>query len=394
MRILIPFLSLFLASCASYHTHHNDGAYDDERYYANDYDSYYGYGGQSAGYSGDGSGVYFNNYNYYPDRWGNNYSSINYSPYRYPRIGFYYSDCFSWTWGCYGYGSFNTWSSWSPWFYGGIAYSSWHYDDYYWYNRWRHRTYNHHRPGYGERYSARREVSRLADRSRNNRYKSRPPNRGVKPTQSNRNRVSRERSRYNVPSRKPVRSRSTRPVQQRSKQPQAHNNRDNYNQYNMRQQRTHNTTGSRNELRNQSRAQAGNLNRNSRQSNWVARDLNVINRNKPQGEVSKPNSSSLRYQRNQTSATALQQTRSQEDGARSAQYSRSNRLDKPIQYKGQNNRTLYKPSPTKPQRSGVSKSVKREKSSENRSKSSKSKATRSKTTRNNSTRGNSPRNKR
>ena len=92
MKFLIPFLTLFLASCGV-HNHRYDTQqdvyYEDDYYAYDNYDPYYGYG--SSEYSTAGDGVYYNNYNYYPDRWGVTYSNVNYSPYRYPRVGFYLS---------------------------------------------------------------------------------------------------------------------------------------------------------------------------------------------------------------------------------------------------------------------------------------------------------------
>ena len=67
MKILIPILTLFLASCAT-HNHRYDARddvyYEDDYYAYGDYDPYYGYG--TSEYSTAGDGVYYNNYNYCP----------------------------------------------------------------------------------------------------------------------------------------------------------------------------------------------------------------------------------------------------------------------------------------------------------------------------------------
>ncbi|WP_154224114.1 hypothetical protein [Marinicella rhabdoformis] len=301
MKKIIPFLSLFLASCATYHTHHVEDDY---------YDDY------------EGHVAYINSYNYYPDRWGINYSSAYYSPYRYPRIGFYYNDCFSWTWGCYGYGSFNTWSSWSPWYYGGIAYSTWHYDDYWWYNHWRNR--NH--PRYGGRNDSRREVLRLADRQRGRGYK----NNNTRRNTVNRNRVSRERSRYNKPVRQQrVRQLPSNRQQNRSRQPQR-------NRQAVIENRTYRNrstgsqsieaTDSRNELRRQTRERA--------QNNWVARDLDLPNR---QNQHERNRYTGTEYNRNNVMENPSQRLRHQQkvnqnvNTNSAALYNRPNRMNKPAQ---------------------------------------------------------------
>ncbi len=192
---------LVLAGCTNNHSYHD--SYRGDGYYASDYDAYYGYG-DSYGYSTDGSGIYYNNYNYYPDRWGINYSVNYYSPYRYPRIGFYFNDCYYWTFNCHyswggGYWLAPVW-----------GFSSWYYNDYWWYNHWRHRNY-HHTPRYG-RYSARREAQRLANRTRNRHmtYKE------AWPHHNRSGYVSRERSRYSSAGKPWHRTQSTQRNQRRS----------------------------------------------------------------------------------------------------------------------------------------------------------------------------------
>lgn len=330
MKKILPLLSLFLASCASYHTHHSEGVYEDEGYYASDYDPYYGYGGQSSGYSTDGSGVYFNDYNYYPDRWGINYSSSYYSPYRYPRIGFYYRDCFYWTWGCYGYGGYHSWSSYTPWFYGGVAYSSWFYDDFYWYNRWRHRNYEYQHPRYGGRNSARREAVRLADRTRGNRYKNQQPTRhGIKP-----NRVSRDRSRYTAPHRKPVRTITPRNKQPRVKQPYSSTSVNNYR----------GQSSVINHPRN-SRQEVNNLPRHDRQDAWVSRRLETSQNHRQESDRTN------RFRQNTVN------NRNRADEARQkpvpiTQFKKPNRIEKPSQA----SRTYNKPKANKSNKAARSKS--------------------------------------
>jgi hypothetical protein len=175
MKKLLPFITLFLSSCAVHHHRYDaeQDAYYQSDYYAYDnYDPYYGYG--SMDYSSAGDGVYYSNYNYYPDRWGVTYSNVYYSPYRYPRVGFYYSSG-----GHCGYSYWSTWCGYSYWpssyYYSsgwwpswglGLAYYS-YYDNYWWYNHWRNRNYNHYRPGRHGYNSARNEAVRL---ERNNRY--------------------------------------------------------------------------------------------------------------------------------------------------------------------------------------------------------------------------------
>lgn len=202
MKVLMILMAgLVLTACTNNHSYHD--SYRGDGYYTSDYDAYYGYG-DSLGYSTDGSGVYYNNYNYYPDRWGINYSVNYYSPYRYPRIGFYYNDCYYWSFNC-----FNGWGS-SLWLAPIWGYSSWYYNDYWWYNHWRHRNY-HHTPRYG-RYSARREAQRLANRTRNRHmsYKE------VRPYRDRRGHVSRERSRYSGADKPWQRQTSTHRSQRRS----------------------------------------------------------------------------------------------------------------------------------------------------------------------------------
>jgi hypothetical protein len=245
MKTLIPFLSLFLASCGV-HNHRYDSeqdAYYQNDYYAYDnYDPYYGYG--SSGYSTTGDGVYYNDYNYYPDRWGVNYSNVYYSPYRYPRVGFYFSSGYGcgysyWSNGCssrYWPSSYYVYNSWPS--YGfGFSYSSYYYDNNWWYNHWRHRNYEHYRPTQTGFYSARNEALRLNNsryynshkyNQRNNRYNNTYRN---NPTAVNRGRsssnrpVNRSNNRTNN-SNKP--SRAAKPVQ-RGRQEAVQNNQ-RYNQ--------------------------------------------------------------------------------------------------------------------------------------------------------------------
>ncbi len=204
MKIIIPILTLFLTSCAV-HNHRYDAeqdAYYQSDYYAYDnYDPYYGYG--SVEYSNAGGGVYYNNYNYYPDRWGVNYSNVYYSPYRYPRVGFYYSSSRNcsysyWsTWCSPGYWPSYHYNSWWPSFGFSIGYSNYnYYDNYWWYNHWRNRTYDHYRPTRHGYYSARNEARRLHNGRYNSRYKNDQPrhNRSGYNNRSNPNAVSRERS--------------------------------------------------------------------------------------------------------------------------------------------------------------------------------------------------------
>lgn len=187
MKLLIPILTLFLSAC-SVHNHRYDAeqdAYYEEDYYAYDnYDPYYGYGSSEYSYAGDG--VYYNNYNYYPDRWGVTYSNVYYSPFRYPRVGFYYSSinhcgysywsrrCFPSYWPGYLYSS-----AWWPSFGFGIGYSSYYYDNYWWYNHWRNRNnyYDnyHYKPTQSGYYSARNEARRLNNNRHYSRYKEDRP---------------------------------------------------------------------------------------------------------------------------------------------------------------------------------------------------------------------------
>lgn len=271
MKKLLPFLSLFLASCATYHTHHSD----DDGYY----DAY------------DGQVAYINSYNYYPDRWGINYSSDYYSPYRYPPIGFYYNNCMSSIWGCYGhgYGSYNTWLSWSPWYYGGFVFSAWHRDDYWWYNHWRDRDHPH----YGGRNSARREVARLADRQRERGYKARNQARhNNKPS-----RVSRERSRYNRPVRQHPRSLPNRSQQQRNRQPN-------------RSQSPVNNRNQNSAVRSEPRLRS--------EDTWVSRDLN---------HQSRQYGSSQQWQRMQNESRVNDGSNSNNSDPK--QFDRTNRMNKP-----------------------------------------------------------------
>src|SRR5690554_6126575 len=190
IKRILPFAVLFLAGCAS--TDYRDDYYYGDEYYSttDSYDPYYGYG--NSGYSTAGSGVYYNNYNYYPDRWGMSYSNVYYSPYRYPRVGFYYSsiNCgYGWYGSCYPINRtsfyYNTWPSYGYGWGLGLSFNNYYsyryYDNYYWYNYWRNRDYNPYRPvnrynsnyptnrGY---YSTRNEVGRVVDRNRSTQYKS------------------------------------------------------------------------------------------------------------------------------------------------------------------------------------------------------------------------------
>ncbi|TDR23616.1 hypothetical protein [Marinicella litoralis] len=213
MKILLPFLTLFLASCGVHHHRYDaeqDTYYQDDYYAYDNYDPYYGYG--SAEYSSAGDGVYYNNYNYYPDRWGVNYSNVYYSPYRYPRVGFYYSSINN----C-GYSYWSTWCSpgawpssyysngWWPSFGFGLSYSvgySGYYDNYWWYNHYRHRNYNHNRPTQRGYYSARNETRRLANSRYHNQSKKPNHNRyGNKPQAVNRARNSSNRPVNRAPNR-------------------------------------------------------------------------------------------------------------------------------------------------------------------------------------------------
>lgn len=223
MKILLPILTLFLTAC-SVHNHRYDAeqdAYYEEDYYAYDnYDPYYGYG--SSAYTSAGDGVYYNNYNYYPDRWGVTYSNAYYSPFRYPRVGFYFSSvnqcAYSYwsTWCHPGYWpSYHYTSGWWPAFGFGISYSSYYYDNYWWYNHWRNRNYYydnyHYKPTQRGYYSARNEARRLNNNRHYNRYKETRPvyNRNYNKPQP----VDRSRSSSNRPvNRAPVRN-SNKPIQ-------------------------------------------------------------------------------------------------------------------------------------------------------------------------------------
>ena len=189
MKILIPIMTLFLASCGV-HNHrydaNQDTYYEDDYYAYDNYDPYYGYG--SSEYSSTGDGVYYNNYNYYPDRWGVTYSNVNYSPFRYPRVGFYFSTANNcgysyWSnwcapgWGSSYYGSGFYASNWWPSYGFGLSYSSYYYDNYFWYNHWRNRNYYHNRPTQHGYYSARNEASRLVNGRYYSRYKNNSPGR-------------------------------------------------------------------------------------------------------------------------------------------------------------------------------------------------------------------------
>lgn len=203
MKVLIPFLALFLASCSTYNHRYDadqDAYYHDDYYAYDNYDPYYGYG--SGQYSTSGDGIYYNNYNYYPDRWGMTYSNVYYSPYRFPRVGFYYSSAYN----C-GYSYWSTWCS--PFNHGHSYYSGWgsawsfgigfnnFYDDYYWYNHWRNRTYNHHNPSTRGYYSARNELTRLTNNQHRSRNKNTRENRYNNNNQNNRGTVNRNRTRSN-----------------------------------------------------------------------------------------------------------------------------------------------------------------------------------------------------
>ncbi len=175
---------LALVACANRSYYQENDVYYDDQYYANDYDPYYGYSDSDGQYTTDGSGLYYNNYNYYPDRWGINYSNVFYSPYRYPRIGFFYDDCWIWAFNCY-----HSWSlGYSYW---GV--SSWYHDRYWWNNHWFYPHYYIH-PNYSRygRYSSRREASRLANRDRNSYKDNRVINHGNQPRYG----TSRTRTRY------------------------------------------------------------------------------------------------------------------------------------------------------------------------------------------------------
>ena len=155
-------------------------------------------------YSTTGDGVYYSNYNYYPDRWGVTYSNVYYSPFRYPRVGFYFSSGHQ----C-GYSYWSTWCGYSHWP-AGYRYSSWwpswgyglvyasYYDNYWWYNHWRNRNYEHYRPGRHGYNKARNEAVRLQRNNRyyryNNRAHNNSANRGSYQRPNNRGTVDRSRN--------------------------------------------------------------------------------------------------------------------------------------------------------------------------------------------------------
>ncbi len=249
MKRLLPLITIFLASCGVHnHRYADDEVYYQDNYYAYDnYDPYYGYG--TSAYSTAGDGVYYNNYNYYPDRWGVTYSNVNYSPFRYPRVGFYFSSghncgysywstwCSSNYWPSSYYGSSYYASSWWPSYGFGLSYSSYYNDNYWWYNHWRNRNYYHNRPTQHGYYSARNEARRLSNGRYNSRYKYQQPRNNQRNgyyNRSNPNGVSRSRSTGNrVINRSSGtrNSRSNQPVQ-RSRQQSAvlQPNRSNYRQ--------------------------------------------------------------------------------------------------------------------------------------------------------------------
>ena len=221
-------MTLFLASCGVHH-HRYDAAED--TYYQDDYYAYGEYDTYDDTYSYGGDGVYYNNYNYYPDRWGMNYSDVHYSPYRYPRVGFYFSSsntcgysywsnwCTPGIWPHYGYGYYA--NSWWPSYVFGFS-TAYHYNNLWWYNHWRHRNYQHNRPSRHGYNSARNEVRRLS----HNRYgykqhsqyrnSSRPANRSRDTGLRYRNDGYRSRPSLSTPNR----SRSAQPVQNRPTQRQ------------------------------------------------------------------------------------------------------------------------------------------------------------------------------
>ncbi len=254
MKIIIPLMTLFLASCGV-HNHRYDAAqdahYEDDYYAYDNYDPYYGYG--SSEYSTAGDGVYYNNYNYYPDRWGVNYSNVNYSPYRYPRVGFYYSSGYNcgysyWSTRCspgffgsshYGYNHYA--SSWWPSYgfglsYGGYGgYGGYYASNYWWYNHWRNRNYNHHRPTRSGYYSARNEAGRLTNGRYYSNYKNKQPRRNSTGNRSNRNAVYRGRSTGNRSVNRSSGNRSnrnSRPVQRGRQEAAIRSNDSNYRRSN------------------------------------------------------------------------------------------------------------------------------------------------------------------
>ena len=207
MKIIIPLMTLFLASCGVHNHRYDSGqdVYYEEDYYAYDnYDPYYGYG--SSDYSTAGDGVYYNNYNYYPDRWGVTYSNVNYSPYRYPRVGFYFSSGYNcgysyWSTRCspsyFGSGYNHYVSSWWPSYGFGLGYGGYggyFASNYWWYNHWRNRNYYHQRPSARGYYSARNEAGRLINRRYYSNSKNNQPRRNSTGNHSSRNAVYRGRS--------------------------------------------------------------------------------------------------------------------------------------------------------------------------------------------------------
>lgn len=194
---LLLFIILFFSGCANHYQRYGD---NDDIYYEEDYYGYDSYQEPYYGYIDNGSDVYYANYNYYPDRWGVSYSSSYYSPYRYPRLGFYYSGVtcpsYYWSWGCgnsWGLGFHNTYYNYYSYpRYHGLTYN--YYDRHYWYNYYRNRTY-HHR-------SARQEARSLAGyrsniRPRNGFYRSNSVNKRYYGSERSRAINGRERSRSN-----------------------------------------------------------------------------------------------------------------------------------------------------------------------------------------------------
>ena len=227
MKYFIPFMTLFLASCGVHH-HRYDAEQD--TYYQDDYYAYGEYDTYDDTYSYGGDGVFYNNYNYYPDRWGMTYSDVHYSPYRYPRVGFYFS-----TSNTCGYSYWNNWCTPGLWPHRGYGYHSdtwwpsyvfgfstaYHYNNLWWYNHWRHRNYDHHRPSRNGYYSARNEVRRLSNNRYGNKHSkyrnsSRPANRSRDTGLRYRNNGYRSRPSISTPNR----SQSAQPVQRRPAQRQ------------------------------------------------------------------------------------------------------------------------------------------------------------------------------
>ena len=152
-------LILILQGCSS--SYHRYSDYDDIYYDDYYYDTYY--------YDDD-----YYSYNYYPDRWGMNYSNVYYSPYRYPRVGFYNH---------YYYSPNSYWGSYSPWggYYAGINYGwslgfGYTWSNYHWHSSYYHPYSSYYYSSYWDRYwnnhytrrhiTARNEVARLAARNR------------------------------------------------------------------------------------------------------------------------------------------------------------------------------------------------------------------------------------